>query len=95
MKPIYLLGAAALLFLFMNKQTPGTTEPGTTPGTTPGTGTPLSNDPLVQQWIAVIQNTPEWVAEIQRKATSAGVPYEEQLLFDAKWVIDQGWQLPG
>ncbi len=87
MKPIYLLGAAAIAFLlFSKKATPGTTTPGTTPA--PGEET-------LQAWIMQIKANQDWYNLVVQKATDRGISVEESLRIDAQWMIDQGYQLPG
>ncbi len=80
-KNILLLAAAGIgLYFFMNKNRSGIDTTGYDPA-------------LVAAWIAKMKATPEWYAAEIEKATAKGISIDDQLLIDAKWVIDQGWVL--
>jgi hypothetical protein len=85
-KTLLLLGLGAVLLYSMNKQ-PATTDDTTTdPGGTQQTS-------LLQAWVDRIMQTPEWYQLILDKAAASGMTVQQQLEFDANWVIEQGWQL--
>lgn len=86
-----LIGGIAIALLLMSTKKTDPAAPGEDPVTDPVQDQNLS---LVDQWINVITSNPEWMVEIQRKATATGQTLEQQLLHDANWVIQQGWQLP-
>ncbi|HMO32355.1 MAG TPA: hypothetical protein PKE63_09270 [Lacibacter sp.] len=43
----------------------------------------------VQENIQLMKNSPEWLAEEQRKADERGIPLDSMLLIDARWMVDQ------
>lgn len=83
-KTLLLVGVAALLLFGLKK------EPGTDSATDPGA---TGDQTLLQAWIDKIKSTPEWYALILEKAAASGKTVQQQLEFDANWVIQQGWQL--
>ncbi len=82
---IVLLGAAALLLFGMSNSTSNGTDTTTTPTD--------EHEALVQQWIAKIKASADWMTEIARKAADYGKTIDEQLRYDAEWCIASGWTL--
>lgn len=90
-KNLLWVGAGLALLFFMSKKEDATVNPdGTTITPIPEN---LTGEQLVQAWINKIKSTPEWMEEIIRKAPDYGNTIEQQLRFDAEYVINQGWQL--
>ena len=78
-KNLFLLAAAGVGLLFlMNKNSSSVDTTGYDPA-------------LLSAWIEKMKNTPDWYAAEVDKAAANGITIDEQLLIDAKYVIDQKW----
>ena len=51
------------------------------------------NNCLKGYWKWRINSGQDWIAEVQRKATAAGITFEAQAELDAIWIIQQGWTI--
>lgn len=80
-KNLLLLAAAGIgLYFLMNKNSNTVDTAGYDPA-------------LLSAWINKMKNTPDWYAAEVDKAAANGITIDEQLLIDAKYVIDQNWVL--
>jgi hypothetical protein len=79
-KNLLLLAAAGVGLYFLYNKTNASATPG-------------YDSSVIAAWIAKMKNTPEWYSSEVDKAKANGITIDDQLLIDAKWVIDQGWSL--